>query len=40
MQLLLINYCSINLFEARLKTKVLNKIANETQFLKDAIKKT
>ena len=40
MQLLLINYFLTNLFKTRLKTKILNEIANETQFLKNAIEKT
>ena len=40
MQLLLINCFSTDLFETRLKTKILNEIADETQFLKNAIEKT
>ena len=39
MQLLLVNCFSANLFKIRLKMKVLNEIADETQFLKNAIKK-
>ena len=39
MQLLLINCFSINLLKTQLKIKILNKIVNETQFLKYAIKK-
>ena len=40
MQLLLINYFSVDLFKTQLKTKVLNEIANEAQSLKNAIEKT
>ena len=40
MQLLLINCFSANLLEIRLKTKALNEIVDETQFLKNAIEKT
>ena len=40
MQLLLINCFLTDLFETQLKTKILNEIANEAQFLKDVIKKT
>ena len=40
MQLLLINCFSADLLETRLKTKVLNEIADEAQFLKNAIEKT
>ena len=39
MQLLLINCFSANLLKIWLKIKTLNEIANETQFLKNAIKK-
>ena len=40
MQLLLINYFSADLFKTQLKTKILNKIADEAQSLKNAIEKT
>ena len=40
MQLLLTNYFSANLFEAQLKTKILNKIVEEENFLKEIIAKT
>ena len=39
MQLLLINCFSVDLFETRLKTNVLNEIVNEAQSLKNAIEK-
>ena len=40
MQLLLINYFSVNLLEAQLKAKTLNEIVEKKNFLKKAIAKT